>query len=188
MGNPLPLGRTPRVSHEEFNEGAWSGSAGHYFQDFPLSKQFDLAKTVILLDLNTSRFNSEGYEWEVIDGDPTVFRLWHRYNNSPAPDPYTVQIIEGLSFVDYFQVSKSGTASIVNTFTETVSSVPNFADGKTMHAILSTGGVVGIPKSAGLFSSEGPWNMKMTDATTFQWKTQPGTTSATVYDFVSWRF
>ena len=178
----------PKVSYEEFTEGSWSGSANHYYQSFSLSKQFDLATTLIELDVVESTANNDAYEWEVINGSPTTVKLWYRSNSATAPNPFTVRITEGLSFVEYFQVSKAGTASAVNTYTTTVSSILNFADGKTNHRVLAGGGRIGVPKSAGLFFNDGLWNMKMTAATTFQWKCYPATTSATVYDFVSWRY
>lgn len=181
------------ISHEQFTwSNTYSGSLYHYYQDFVLSEQFDL--TTVLIDpqmVGSWDVATERVNWEIID-DPggTIVRAWVRYNTKTEPDDLIVEITQGLSYVDYIEVSQTLSHATTTDCTETISAISDWA-GDDLHFLVLTGGQgVYLGKTGAVTAMGATWQYRMTNATTMAFKAQGtnGIIDTAIWQVAVWRY
>ena len=181
------------ITHEQFTwSNSWTGSLYHYYQDFVLSEQFDLTTTLIEPQfIGAMDIASDRYDWEIIDdAGGTIVRVWARYNSKVEPDDLIVEITQGLSYVDYVEITPTLSNATTTACTETVSTVPDWNDGAVHITVLAAGQGSYLGKTGSTQAVNALWQARLTSATVLAFKAQGvnGHIGDAIWQVAIWRY
>jgi len=181
------------ITHEQFTwSNTWSGTSTHYYQDFVLSSQFDLTTTLIEPQFIGAMDNAtDRYDWEIIDdAGGTIVRVWARYNSKVEPDDLIVEITQGLSYVDYVEITPTLSNATTTACTETVSTVPDWNDGAVHITVLAAGQGSYLGKTGSTQAVNALWQARLTSATVLAFKAQGvnGHIGDAIWQVAIWRY